>query len=135
MNKLIFAAMLSLFTVAACPGPGPLPVVGGTVVDCLGQNRPQIDATINELKTLFTNGHVEWSLVYERAKTAGRDIGGCVIAELVQYYLGGFGGPIDNGNAWEGHEALEKFRTEEAGGASFKSMCKKTDGTEEVCKL
>lgn len=137
MKKTILsiAVLFGLCATAACPGPGPGPVIGGAVVDCLGSNRPQIDAVLNELKTLFTQGRVQWSVVYERAKAAGKDVGGCVIAELVQYYLGGFAGPMDNGDAWAAHEALEKFRAEEAGGASFKSVCKKTDGTEEVCKL
>lgn len=133
MKKLVLVCML--LGLSACPGPNPIPVVGGSVINCLGENRTQVDLLITEIKNLFVGGKPQWSLVYERAKKAGKDVGGCVISELVQYYLGGFAGPMDNGDAWAAHEALEKFRAEEAGGASFQTKCVRADGTTEVCKL
>lgn len=131
MRALFIASILSL---SACPGPGPGPVIGNSVVDCLGNNRPQIDAIIGELSPLLTTGHPDWAAVYQRAKMAGMSIGGCVLAELVQNYLGGTRAP-EASEGWNAHEALEKFRREEAGGASFKTSCVRQDGTKQTCEL
>ena len=117
-----------------CPGPGPGPVIGGAVIDCLGANRSQIDSILTELSPLLTTGRPDWSAIYQRAKGAGRDIGGCVIAELVQNYLGGTRAP-EAAEGWNAHEALEKFRREEAGGATFKTTCARQDGTKQACDL
>lgn len=119
----ITGAALVIALSAGCPGPGPLPVVADAVIDCTGENRPQINALFAELYPLVFLQSPDWSAVYQRAKTAGRDIGGCVIAELVQRYLAPAPGKTaPSGDAsWAAHQTLEEFRANEAGGASFKT--------------
>lgn len=113
-------AVALLIALAGCPGPGPVPVVADAVIDCTSANRPKIDALLGELAPLVFLQAPDWSSVYQRAKQAGRDVGGCVIAELVQRYLGGRRAVPEN-QSWQAHETLERFRAEEAGGASFKT--------------
>jgi hypothetical protein len=129
-----FILLVGFSLMAACPGPGPGPVIGGSLINCLGSNRPQIDSILNELAPLLTTGRPDWSAIYQRAKSAGTSIGGCVIAELVQSYLGGTRAP-EVADGWNAHEALEKFRREEAGGATFKTTCVRQDGTKQACEL
>lgn len=138
MKKIIVSlALVCGITMTACPGPGPGPgpVIGAAIVDCLGANRPQIDSLLGEFKSLLTQGRIDWSAVYARAKTAGRDIGGCALAEMVQFYLGGGMRADDTTNGWNAHMALEEFRHNEAGGATFKARCTTQAGTVAECKL
>lgn len=104
----------------ACRTPGPGPVIGQTVIDCTGEHRAQIDALFVELSPLVFGDRPDWSAVYQRAKHAGVTIGGCVIAELVQVYMGGRRA-VPNEDGWKAHTALEEFREAEAGGATFKT--------------
>jgi hypothetical protein len=134
MHKRLLPFLILLGLATACPGPGPGPVIGGAVINCLGESRPQIDAILTELSPLLTTGRPDWSAIYQRAKGAGTSIGGCVIAELVQSYLGGTRAP-EATEGWNAHEALEKFRREEAGGATFKTTCVRQDGTKQACDL
>lgn len=119
---------------SGCGPQGPGPVIGQLTVDCLGTARPQIDALLGEFKGLLTGGGFDWSAVYQRAKQAGKVVGGCALAELVQFYLGGTRS-IEEGDGWKAHSTLEQFRTTEAGGATFKARCTRTDGTTSECKL
>lgn len=110
----------TLTTQTGCPGPGPGPVIADTVIDCLGDNRPQINALLLELTPLLALTSPDWSAVYQRAKHAGKAVGGCALAELVQRYLGGRTAVPDS-ESWRAHDALERFRAAEAGGATFRT--------------
>lgn len=110
----------ALATQPACPGPGPAPVIADVVIDCLGDNRAQIDALLLELSPLLALSSPDWSAVYQRAKQAGRDVGGCALAELVQRYLGGRTAVPDS-ESWRARDALERFRNVEAGNATFRT--------------
>jgi hypothetical protein len=115
--------LLGVLTLGACKLPGPVPVVADATIDCLGEHRPQIDELLTELTPLVFLQSPDWSAVYQRAKQAGKDVGGCVIAELVQRYLApapGTGRTAPSIEAsWPAHDALERFRRDEAGGATF----------------
>ena len=121
-----------LLTQTACPPNGPIGPVIGALVDCLGSNRPEIDKLVNEFRPLLGGGTVSWSDVKLRATQAGKDIGGCFIMELAQIYLSGTKAP---GDAKEARDAAEAFRKDVAGGATFKTMCVREDGTKQECKL
>jgi hypothetical protein len=103
-----------------CGPQGPGPVIGQAVVDCTGDNRADIDALFLELSPLVVTGHPDWATVYQRAKHAGTAIGGCVLAELVQTYLGGRRA-VATDDSWNAHMVLEEFRSNEAAGATFKT--------------
>lgn len=105
-----------------------------TAINCLGVNRPQIASLLVELSPLVSGNKPDWPSVYQRAKTAGTSIGGCVLAELVQNYLGGTRAP-EPGDGWTAHETLERFRAQEANNATFKTVCTRQDGTSQPCDL
>jgi hypothetical protein len=102
-----------------CPKPGPGPVVVNAVIDCTAQNQDQIKSLIAEFRPLITGDSPDWSAVYQRAKNAGKAIGGCALAELVQDYLGNRNAPPPRADSWNALRALEEFRAKEAGGATF----------------
>lgn len=129
------ALVLLAVSLTACPNPGPAPVIGTSIIDCLGAERPQVDALLAELLPLIQLQRPDWAAVYQRAKQAGRSIGGCVIAELVQGYLSGTRATGTTAGGWDAHETLEQFRATEAGGATFQARCVREDGTSQICKL
>lgn len=90
------------------------------VIDCVSADQAQIAGLAGELAPLVTGSSVDWSAIYERAKDAGKVIGGCVLSELVQDYLGGKKA-ISTDESWAARDALERFRTEEAAGATFRT--------------
>jgi len=104
-----------------CPGPGPGPIVISAVVDCTVQNRDQITSLIAEFKTLLSGQMPDWAAIYQRAKNAGKAIGGCALAEIVQSYLGNRTAPPPQADSWNAYNTLERFRREEAGNATFKT--------------
>lgn len=126
------AALVAVALLAACPADpnGPKHVA----IDCLGANRPQIVMLLAELSPLVSGNRPDWPAVYQRAKTAGTSIGGCVLAELVQSYLGGTRAP-EASDGWTAHETLERFRATEANNATFKTLCARQDGSVQPCHL
>lgn len=114
------AFVTGLLSQAACPPIGPNPVTT-VVIDCTLQNREQIASLIAEFRPLITGQAPDWAAVYQRAKNAGRAIGGCALAELVQDYLGNRMAPPPQADSWNAFQALERFRREEAGDATFKT--------------
>ncbi len=110
---LLFVAVLG-HTQVACKANGP--VIGAVSIDCTVDHAADIANVLDALKSALSGGG--WSAVYTRAKQAGTDIGGCALAELVQDYLGGKAAPA-KGEGQTARATLEKFRSEEAGGATF----------------
>lgn len=102
-------------TATSCTGSHPVgPVIGGAVVNCLGQGRPAIDTLKEQLEQfVFGGGPVDWAKVWAQAKPSGIAIAGCAIAELVQDYLGGVRAPasLDSEGA---NRILEQAREENA---------------------
>ncbi len=130
----VLALVFGLGTTTACPGPGPVGPALNAVVDCLGANRPKIDTLINEFKgPVLGGGSISWPDVKLRATQAGKDVGGCFIMELTQWFLSGTRATPDT--AKEAHDTAEAFRNEVAGGATFKTVCVREDGTKNECKL
>lgn len=80
----LFVALSIAFAGCPCKKTDPV-VVGKIVVDCLVQNRADMDALKAELLPLITSG--DWTAFYAKAKAAGVNIGGCVAAELINRYL------------------------------------------------
>jgi hypothetical protein len=134
--SLIAACVLACSLVvsqAACPnGPGPVGPVINAVVDCLGSNRPQIDKLLGEFRPIISAGSVSWPDVKLRATQAGKDIGGCFIMELTQWFLSGTRAAPD---ALAAREAADSFRKDVAGGATYSTICVREDGTKSACKL
>lgn len=124
MKRLLVACALVLGVTgtAACPsGPNPIPTVVDSVVDCTIQNRGLIGSLIEEFKVLIYGKSPDWSAVYQRAKHAGKAIGGCALAEVVNDYLGNKASPPAQADSWEAYQTLEQFRREELGKGYFKT--------------
>ena len=105
-----------LMLAPSCKTAGP--VIGTVSIDCTVQNAGDIASVLDALKSALTGGG--WSAVYTRAKQAGAAIGGCALATLVQDYLGGKAAP-SKGDGQTARATLERFRADEAGGATFKT--------------
>lgn len=130
---LFFVIAIAATSQTACPGKGPIGPVINAVVDCLGANRPQIDNLVNEFKgPILGGGSISWSDAKLRATQAGKDIGGCFIMELSQWFLSGTrSGP----DAKLAHDTAEEFRSTVGGGATYSTTCVREDGTKSACKL
>lgn len=131
----ILALVLGLSVTTACPpGPGPVGPAVNALVDCLGANRPQIDRLVQEFKgPILGGGSISWTDAKLRATQAGKDVGGCFIMELTQWFLSGTrASPAD---AKAAHDAAEAFRKEVGGGATYSTICEREDGTKSACKL
>lgn len=114
---VLFACGLGV-TQPSCPGPGPNPVTHA-IIDCTLQNQDQIASLIAEFKVILTGQSPDWAIIYQRAKNAGKAIGGCALAQVVQDYLGNRGAPPTQQGSAIASDTLERFRKEEAGGAAF----------------
>ncbi len=91
---------------------------GSEVIDCTKADLPQIEALLASLAPLLQGDSPDWVAIEDKAIAAGKVIGGCAIAELVQQYLGGKQAvPAKAG--WGARDALEDFRLKHAGGATF----------------
>jgi hypothetical protein len=128
MQRLLVLVVFSFglgATSISCPGTGPGPAVVNAVVDCTFQNQDQIAALIDEFKTLLKGQMPDWSAVYQKAKTAGRAIGGCALVALTQEAITGrFALAQANGSASQldntaALQMLQRFRREVANNATF----------------
>jgi hypothetical protein len=121
MKRIILFAVLVLgigTTQPSCPGPGPNPIITA-IIDCTAENKDQIAQLVAEFKTLLSGQMPDWAAIYQRAKNAGKSIGGCALAEIVQNYLGNRTTPPSQADSWDAFNTLERFRREEAGNATF----------------
>lgn len=114
---LVFA--VALFPSFGCPGT--VPVVTNAVIDCTVENQDQIASLIGEFKGLLNGQAPDWKAIYNRAKQAGKSIGGCALAELVQDYLGNKAAPPPQADSWNAYTTLENFRRAEAANATFRT--------------
>lgn len=130
---LALTLVLGLSVTAACPpGPSPVGPAVNALVDCLGANRPQIDTLVKEFKDpILGGGSISWTDAKLRATQAGKEVGGCFIMELTQWFLSGTRAAPD---AKAAHDAAEAFR-KEVGGVTYSTMCVREDGTKSACKL
>jgi hypothetical protein len=119
LGVMLVLAFVGAVSIApfACTGTGP--AVGTAVIDCTTAHTGEIASLLADLKAALTGGGT-WGDVYQRAKAAGTEIGGCALAELVQDYLGGKAAPA-RGDGQTARATLERFRANEAGGATFKT--------------
>jgi hypothetical protein len=132
---LALTLIVGLASTAACPpGPSPVGPAINAVVDCLGSNREAVDKLKNEfLGPVLGGGSISWTDAKQRAIQAGKEVGGCFIMELTQWFLSGTRATPEQAQA--AREAAETFRKEQAGGATFRTTCVREDGTQNECKL
>ncbi len=134
-KTILFLCIVALSTQTACPGKGPVGPVLNAIVDCLsGDNRPKVDQLVNEFKEpILGGGSISWPDVKVRAKQAGREVGGCFIMELTNWFLSGTRATPEQ--ATIAHDAAEEFRKTTGAGAVYKTTCTREDGTTSECKL
>jgi len=133
MRYIVLVLLLSFLS--ACPPkmPPDAPARVASIIDCsTADARATITADVAEQKARLLAGTMSWDDVYARSKsyvvTKGKEIGvkigGCIIAELVQWVLGQRGGPIASSAeaSWRPYNTLKTFREKEAGGATFETV-------------
>jgi hypothetical protein len=89
------------------------------MVDCLAESPTDINLVYEELKPLLDFAKPDWSAIYQRAKRSGVKLGGCVIAKIVQFYLGGRRAPAVD-DSWAARGLLEEYRSHELGNATIR---------------
>lgn len=119
----LIAVVLGAGGVSQVACGAPAVVTGGAVViDCLVQDQAQLADLVGTLWAVFASSG-SWKDVENSAIAAGKDLGGCALAEVVQKYLApppGRAAPAgEKGRA--ARFALEDYRTQYAGGATFKT--------------
>lgn len=108
-----------VLTFVACPGVTDTRPAQA-IIDCLKADKEQLIAVGGELRPLVFGDKPDWAALYDKAKHAGKVIGGCVLSDLVQEYLSSKKAlPADA--SWSARGVLEEFRTNEAGGATFRT--------------
>lgn len=90
------------------------------IIDCTKADAGAINSLIAELEPLLLFEAPDWNAIKTRAIREGKVIGGCVLADLVQQFLGGKKAP-QNDAGWAARNALEDFRKNVAGGATFRT--------------
>ncbi|MBA2718949.1 MAG: hypothetical protein H0U52_06880 [Chloroflexi bacterium] len=123
-----FLSLLALLLIIGCSssckegaGTDPAsPGLGSRIIDCTKADQSQLVSLGAELAPMFANERPAWDVIEQKAIHAGVTIGGCVLSELVQKYLTSRKAtPVPVEETWKGHELLERFRDQHAGGATF----------------
>lgn len=124
MKALVLALLCALVLLPGCPRPVPTGDEVVTIVhDCAApQVSPAIGALLVELRPLLAFKAPDWGRIYAEAKLHGAIIGGCAIAQLVQAFLSNRAAPPEETASWDAKRALEQFRLDVAGGASFEAI-------------
>lgn len=91
---------------------------GQAVIDCTKADTAQIEALVLSFAPLLTASSPDWAMVEVKAEAAGETIGGCALAKVVQEYMTSKTVKT-TATTWSAHDALEKFRSKVAGGATF----------------
>jgi hypothetical protein len=94
---------------------------GSAVIDCTIADASALGELAHAFAPLLAGERPDWSAISSLAKSAGAQIGGCALAELVQSYLTERRAvPLEAGHA--ARDALESFRASVAGGATFHTV-------------
>jgi len=119
------AIVLLLFSCSGCPGVTDSKPAAD-VIDCTKADEAKLEQLALQLGCTWVGGSIsacdsfkaDWGTVEAAAEAAGVEIGGCVLASIVQQYLAKpQAKPVDQ--TWLAHDALEHFRTVKAKGATF----------------
>lgn len=119
VKKSAVVGLLLVIVVASCSGcPGPTPKPVQDIVDCSKTNSPEVIAMATECAAKPTWSEKEACVVAALPKL-GWDVGGCVLADLVQQYLTTKGAAQNAPQSHEAHDALEDYRAKYGHGATF----------------
>jgi|SRR5882672_2155232 len=102
--KIIVTLVLAFTSCKAIP-----PNIPQDAVDCIKADHGKINSLINEFLPVVSGGNADWSVIEQRAESAGLEIGGCFLAELIQQYMGGTKAPPHE-QGLAAHEALKTFK-------------------------
>jgi hypothetical protein len=93
------------------------------VIDCTRIDRTKIAEVLAQFAPIVGGQAPDWGLVEADALDAGRDIGGCALAELVQNFASAHPAPATvlptSRTAADARATLEDFRARYAGGATY----------------
>lgn len=83
MSRLIVSVMIVLGLTSCTECVGVKDVAATAVIDCAELNQDAIAAVVLEFRTLLQGSLPDWPAVGERALRAGRLVGGCALARIV----------------------------------------------------
>ena len=127
MAKMI--AMLMMVCAFACGGAGGV-AADREIVDCRAAPQDAIIALVVELAPVLTLDAPDWSALLQRCAAAGKVIGGCTLAMIVEGYRWPAEMQADGlvrhtgdviAERVRADAALERFRTQHASGAVFRT--------------
>lgn len=109
------ALVIALTLVTGCSWLHSKP--GQNIIDCTGLDKTQLELEGAALLALIP----DWKAIEDKAVTdiakEGVKVVGCALAEVTQDYLSKPQASADA--SWTAHDALERFRSAHAGGATF----------------
>lgn len=122
MRKLIAfmaAQLVFAFVLWSTPSCDRLPDpkhVAEIVIDCtVDAVKARADELVDTLRPLLTLQRPKTAEAFALAKQAGKEIGGCALARVVQEVMSNRGAPPDTEAGFSLSTTLERFRTEVVG--------------------
>lgn len=103
----------------ACGGKVTPATVIADIIDCSKADPTQLASLEKDLYAKL-DGAGTWQAAEQAAESAGIEVGGCALAEIVQQLLSKK--TTSTAQSWGGHDALETFRTHVAHGATFRTQ-------------
>lgn len=79
------ALVVTSSATTACKPGGIGPVFGGAIIDCV--SKAEVKPIVDKMRPLLEGAEVDWDKILADAQIQGLEVGGCVVAELVQHYL------------------------------------------------
>ncbi len=96
-------------------------IPGSAVIDCTKTNAGELESAAKEIvPSLLAGGEMKWDAAADKAKSFAVNVGGCVLFELAQQYLGGRTA-VDVAQSHRARDVLENYRDTVAGGATFRT--------------
>lgn len=118
MMACLIVGAWSMVAASGCTGVAATSV--GAVIDCTKQNQGKVIDVMLAISVPILQGQKpDWAAIEARALAAGREIGGCALALVVDDYIHRRTGVASDDDAQRARTALEEFRREHAGGAAF----------------
>lgn len=92
------------------------------VIDCTKQDSTALVNLIVAMSLPIFNGQLpDWTVIENMAIVAGRDVGGCALAMVVDDWVHKHPAMSSIAESTSASEALERFRREHGGGAIFRT--------------
>lgn len=119
------AALVAFVVASSLVACGPVKdaastVPGSAIIDCTKTNLGELESAAKEIAPLLAGLDPKWDAAADKAKGFAVNVGGCVLFDLAQKYLSKRQA-IDSADSREAYGAIEAYRADVAGGATFRT--------------